>query len=399
MVSNKEDNYGSALLVLDYAKEKGIPLSFSSDPIVLSQYGYLKSSIETELKTFNEILSLSQIYGRLDPEPTPDELLKRIENWKKESDETLNYGWLFKCLKGLTEYIQSGGEKRKQYILEKAQFLKESFPEKGEFAQEWDQFYNFLSKRNFTAAEDVLTRIGADRHIVVESFQNHYFQDFLDNYSLLCRSLPIESLSDVFPKDSSLSEEDSKWAEALIMNWPKATTKTKSINIQELLSNLGFPKLKEITEKSSRDFPSLAPRESLFYIKTDLRSNRTRSSYKHPISLFGSDLDYEGMYIYCLPEYCSVDRIFQKVKDLETSTPVLVLHDRIVNILERRKLAYDFKQDREVPPCLVLDQVGLFYLLRYGNRNVVNQMLIALTTPLSSINPFTPQAANLRPEM
>ena len=396
-ILNGADDYGSARLIQDYLKSHPSLVS-NKDLLEISidnAISYPRKDLETKRREFIEDLELAQSYGQIDntTEDRKETLIQLMDYWYDWAIETGNYGFFYKILVAIRSKIKDDAQIRAVDLNRNLESYKSVHPEwenDEQLSAVISQISARIETQNYAAAEDLLNRlIAGDLDTNSDFIQYDYLSEFLDEYTL--NSARGGKASSTL--QASLlrgHNKDTRGAARLIQNWPKANG-TQPAKISDLLVNLGFA-VDKVTKQST------ILGKDHFHVTLKRPSNGRRSNYKHPISAFGSEAEENGFRVINIFGKMDASRLIDTFKEIGTAKNTLVLLDYSLTLPDRRELARRTKTELSGKTFVVIDRVVLVYLASHYSETAVNRMLMAVTMPFASYQPYIAESSKIMPQ-
>ena len=355
---------------------------------------YPRKDMETRRREFIEDLELAQSYGQIDntTEDRKETLIQIMDSWYDWALESGNYGFFYKILSAIRSKVKDDAQGRAIDLDRNLTLYKSAHAEwekNEQLSAVIAQISTRIESQNY-AAEDLLNRlIAGDLDANVEFIQNDYLAEFLKEYTLNSSKAGKASTT----LQSSLSRglnKDSRAAGNLINNWTKGNG-TSPAKISALLSSLGFT-VDQVTHQ-----PPIQGKEH-FQVTLKRPSNGRKSNYKHPISAFGSEAEEKGFRIINIFGKMDASRLIDTFREIGTAKNTLVLLDYSLTLPDRRELARRTKTELNGKTFVVIDRVVLVYLASHYSETAVNRMLMAVTMPFASYQPYVSDSSKIMPQ-
>lgn len=396
-ILNGADDYGSARLIQAYLKAHPSMIDNKAllDISIEKAITYPRKDMETRRCEFIEDLDLAQSYGQIDntTEDRKETFIQIMDSWYDWAIESGNYGFFYKILTAIRLKIKEDAQVRaidleRNLTLYKAALV--DWEENEQLSSAIAQISARIETQNYAAAEDLLNRlIAGDLDTNIEFIQNDYLAEFLKEYTLNSTKAgkPSSTLQ------ASLSRghnKDSRAAGKLIDNWPKGNG-TSTTKISDLLTTLGFA-VEKVTSQ-----PPIQGKDH-FQVTLKRPSNGRKSNYKHPISAFGSEAEEKGFRVINIFGKMDASRLIDTFKEIGTAKNTLVLLDYALLLPDRRELARRTKTELNGKTFVVIDRVVLVYLASHYSETAVNRMLMAVTMPFTSYQPYVSDSSKIMPQ-
>ena len=231
-------------------------------------------------------------------------------------------------------------------------------------------------------------------------FDNDYFSDFLkpsvyDPLLQECvrskgrslKSFGWAYLEKHLPQDWTARLRDN--SKALVTNWPTRKDTAAPIQIQSLLSGLGFDVLKT-TKVSGR-------KEEMWQINVKPTA-KSLADYLHPIAAFGTQMKSPLQAIFLYGNYTE-QQLVDTVTSMNLGAMSIVFIDRPIDAAGRRYIGEIFHtQKTGQNPFLLVDQVLLLYLAMHQETERL-PALLKCTLPYATYQPFVRDGGSTADEM
>lgn len=394
-----EDDYGSAALILKYAKTHGIELDdFDSDGFSFTDaIVYPQKDTENKRAEFIEDLELAQSYGQIDNtvENSKEAMLQVMETWFAWANETKNFGFFAKILNQFKKKIHKDAQARAVELERHLSVYLAKTPSWEEdelIGNAVQQVRDRIEQQNYAAAEDLLNRLLTnDLDFEVDLQQTDYLEDFFDEYDLNYRRTANSKVTLKSLVNSSKINKDTKGANRLLESWPRGAGVGEN-TLRQLLNALGFT-----PAVIKAEIPLQGKIES-YLVNLKRPQNGRKSNYKHPISAFGSEAEDKGFRVVCLFGKTDATRLIDTFKEIGNAQNTLVLLDYALTLADRRTLARKTKTDLSGKIFAVIDRVVLVYLAKHYTETAINRMLMSVIMPFASYQPYIDKSADVMPQ-
>ena len=403
-IFNGQDDYGSASLILHYLKL--YPVLFENESLLNID---IDRAIEQARKNmpdkrdgFIGDLELAQSYGQIDntTENRKETLIQIMDFWYDWAMETNNYGFFYKILRSIRDRITEDAQIRSVELERNLSAYLSAHPdwEKDEKpAAAIEQIRGRIEKQNYAAAEDLLNRlIAGDFDSEIVFIQHDYLKEFLEEYPMNVdksgkTNSPLRSAAIVRGHN-----KDSKGAGRLIDNWPNGSYGLSVDKIRGLMSALGFQV--STVEKQTSYKGTDKGNQQQYHVMVRRPENGRKSNYKHPISVFGSEAEEKGFRVVVIFGKMDAGRLIDTFKEIGSAQNTIVLLDFALTLPDRRELARRTKTEYNKKTFIVIDRVVAVYLARHYSETAVNRMLMAVTMPFASYQPYISESAKVMPQ-
>ena len=397
LVSDPDDNFGTAKLLLDYCSiiAPTEDLTASIETISNSE-DYAQKDARRKKDNFVGELEFAQANGQIDnsTEDTKEIILQVINNWYDWAQDTGNYGFFGSVLDAYLDQIRKSAKEREGVLLGQLEEISKSAvdmfsPE--EKAQKIDKIKSMITEQKYTAAEDLLTRFWTKEENDGSFFDKDFLNDFLFNYEDYYRPVSSHqfSFSVLASKRGYSYNKEAKQASDLAENWLPGGSDLGSAKLKILLNLLGF-KVRKI-DTQPRISIGKTTYENYFVYTEPIRK------YSHPISAFGTGAATDGFRIVCMTGIYNADQLISVMQQIGNAKHTLVLLDDALPIVERRRLARKTKNELGDKFIGVLDRVVMMYLVRNFDQTHNNRMLLSLVAPFGYYQPYVWKSADPMP--
>ena len=403
-IFNGQDDYGSADLILRYLKAH--PLPFSDEGIlhidITRAIDQARKSLPDKRDGFIGDLELAQSYGQIGntTENRKEALIQIMDFWYDWALETNNYGFFYTILKSMRDKIRDDAQIRAVELERNLSSFFSTHPdfEKDEKAAATvEQIRRCIEKQNYAAAEDLLNRlIAGDFDSGIVFILHDYLKEFLDEYSV---SYDKSGKANTPLRSASIAKghnKDSRGAARLIDNWPAGSNDLSVDKIRGLMTAFGFP-VKNVEKQTSYKGTDKGNQQQ-YHVMIRRPENGRKSNYKHPISVFGSEAEEKGFRVVVIFGKMDAGRLIDTFKEIGSAQNTIVLLDYALTLPERRELARRTKTEYNKKTFIVVDRVVAVYLARHYSETAVNRMLMAVTMPFASYQPYISESAKVMPQ-
>lgn len=401
-----QDDYGSAALILQYLKLH--PLLINDQSILLRDVdklvGPARKGMPAKRNSFIGDLELAQSYGQIDntTENRKETLIEIMDFWYDWAMDTNNYGFFYKILEAMRNKIKDDAHIREVELERNLSAYFSAHPdweEDEKSATAIEQIRKRIEKQNYAAAEDLLNRlIAGDFDSESVFIQHDYLMEFLDEYPT---NFNMSGKSNASLRSSQIARghnKDSRGAGKIIENWPNGSLGLSANKIRDLMTTLGFQINSVERDKSNKDKGTEKGNQQQFQVRIRRPENGRKSNYKHPISVFGSEAEDKGFRIVVIFGKMDAVRLIDTFKEIGSAQNTIVLLDYALTLPERRELARRTKTEYSKKTFVVIDRVVAVYLARHYSETAVNRMLMAVTMPFASYQPYIADSAKIMPQ-
>ena len=403
-IFNGQDDYGSAELILRYLTTH--PLTFEDDSIlhidIARAIDQVRKNMPDKRDGFIGDLELAQSYGQIGntTENRKESLIQIMDFWYDWAMDTNNYGFFYTILKAMRDKIREDAQIRAVELERNLASYISAHPdwEKDEkTASAIEQIRVRIEKQNYAAAEDLLNRLNAgDFDSGIVFIQHDYLKEFLDEYPV---NFDKSGKVNTPLRPSSIARghnKDSRGAERLLENWPSGSYDLSVDKIRGLMTALGFP-VKSV-EKQTSYKGTVKGNQQQYHVMIRRPENGRKSNYKHPISVFGSEAEEKGFRVVVIFGKMDAGRLIDTFKEIGSAQNTIVILDYALTLPERRELARRTKTEYNKKTFVVVDRVAVVYLARHYSETAVNRMLMAVTMPFASYQPYIAESAKVMPQ-
>ena len=397
LVSNPDDNCGTAKLLLDYCSIIAPTEDMSeSEETIINSADYAQKDARRKKDNFIGELEFAQANGQIDnsTEDTKEIILQVINNWYEWAQETRNYGFFGNVLDAYLDQIRKSAKERASVLLGQLEEIKKSAvdmfsPEEKE--QKIAKIKSMITEQKYTAAEDLLTRFWTKEENDGSFFDKDFLNDFLFNYEDYYRPVSSHQFSfSVLASQRGYNyNKEAKQASDLAENWLPGGSDLGSAKLKVLLNLLGF-KVRKI-DTQPRISIGKTTYENYFVYTEPIRK------YSHPIAAFGTGAATDGFRIVCMTGIYNADQLISVMQQIGNAKHTLVLLDDALPIVERRRLARKTKNELGDKFIGVLDRVVMMYLVRNFDQTHNNRMLLSLVAPFGYYQPYVWKSADPMP--
>ena len=403
-IFNGQDDYGSADLIQRYLKTHPIPFNDEStlDIDIDRAIAQARKNLPDKRIGFIGDLELAQSYGQIDntTENRKETLIQIMDFWYDWAMETSNFGFFYTILSAMRGKIRDDAQVRAVELELHLSAYLSAHPDcdKDEkTATAIEQIKRRIEKQNYAAAEDLLNRlIAGDFDSGIVFIQHDYLKEFLDEYSVNYDksgkvNTPLRSIS-----IAKGHNKDSRGAGRLIDNWPSGSYDLSVDKIRGLMTAFGFP-VKSVEKQTSYKGTDKGNQQQ-YHVMIRRPENGRKSNYKHPISVFGSEAEEKGFRVVVIFGKMDAGRLIDTFKEIGSAQNTIVVLDYALTLPDRRELARRTKTEYNKKTFIVVDRVVAVYLARHYSETAVNRMLMAVTMPFASYQPYISESAKVMPQ-
>lgn len=331
-------DFSSANCIIKYIKEvhpeEADAINASYNPEIATAKA--KKTAELQYNRFIGNLEMSPDYGGFG-DKEKDSVQWIVDQWYGKTEETLNFGFFKKILKGFREKAQED-------------LLKPLQKENVVRSYEYNQVNDL--REFWEVYEDIYTKVEQ---------QGYTLQKLLERSGMYQPGTESQLLAD---------------------NWLKNVGNAGEDRVKALMEALGFS-VDTVSQQQGID-------EKLenYLVMLKKPENRQRDRYSHPVSAFGSQAEKEGFSVVCLHGTQDSDSLVETFQEIGNARHCLILLDSALESMERRALARKAKQAANGRIYAVVDRVVLVYLMNHYKKATVNKMLMAVTMPFTACQPY-----------
>lgn len=395
----KDDDYGTAQLLLKYIKSKGIDeLELTTFPSIEEAIKGARKRADVKKDEFIENLELAQSYGQIENtlEDKKDKILQSVNEWFLRCNEDNNFGFFDRILKAFDGKIKEEAKGREETIKKELKSYCSNHKDllEGDRAKERiSKIQNMIIQQNYTVAEDLINRLSNDEvESEIELLQNDYLQQFINSYDYNYKIvIDAGKMVSRLVATNLRAKKDTKGGKRLVEHWLSNGGQLGDQKLNLLLSTMGFA-IGRIQEQSK-----ISEKIETYNIFLKKPENGRKSNYKHPIAAFGSNAVEDGFRVVCLYGKYDTDRLIDTFREIGNTKHTLVLLDYALSLSERRRLARKIKA--EIPEKIfgVIDRVVLMYLINNYEETSINRMLMSVIMPYTYYQPYVVKSADIMP--
>ena len=390
-------NFGTAGLILQYLAAMGKPLPALpsyADACISQSAAATKIKIGEFRRRYALAIAVGQIgHGNAFLENAE----QIIRYWYDVCDEAHNYGFLYRLIEHIYEYIHSEAAERKTRLFNYLERLKTNNADLFvQYPQAKERISSLIEDENFSVAEDEISHLTrGDYDTGLEAPEAlRYLKDFGAEYDQDYRLVSnlSASVQNLFTRNFHNKEQ--KGALGLIENWIQGGRNNEE-RISRLLIYLGW------TNINVRKNNFLGNPIEVYHVsqKDEIHG---RHNTPHMIAPFGSMIGSRGFEVICLYGATDCMSLMERIASIDgfRGGARLVLIDGVLSAPERRALARKIKKANFFHTYMVLDRVLLAYLHNNYKSSIINRMLIAAGMPFSWYQPYVAESGNyMAPEM
>lgn len=347
---------------------------------------------------FIESLELAQSYGQIESsaEDKKEKILQSINVVYERCRPTFDYGFFAGVVAAFQAKIDREAVRRGKTLHAELAALRANMPaaadedEEKRRAERFARIEAMIAAKNYTVAEDMLHRFGADDDdSPLEALQTDELRDFLYDYELYYTKVydagrPLRTLLRFKGHNKAVRGGDK-----LVESWLQPGGTMDEQRIRALLQQLGF------SVSSVRAIPRVAKTEQYEVLLAEAAGGRR--SFSHPIAAFGSKGARVPFRVLCLYGKFDADTLIARFKEIGTARHTIVLLDYALPKDQRNRLARKTKSD--IPECAfaVIDRVVVSCLAENYEETKLTHALLSITMPYTFYQPYIPDAVNAMP--
>ena len=390
------DDYGSARLILQYlhltAPELPPP---ASEEQISEAAQYARADIENRRKGFMEDLELRSAYGQIDNTKVDmkESFVQIMDHWYQKALADENYGFFYKILEGIIAHIKKNACSRSVGLEQDVSAYIAEHPgaEQDEtIGRAISQIRKRIAAQNYAAAEDLLNRLQKnDLDTPGSVLGTDYLVDFLNNYQMYTSRA---GLTGTRFQSVHVHNKDTKGGNLLLESWPP-NTGMYSDRVRRLLTTMGFNVGSVVPQDPIRN-------NSSFLVTIAQPPDGRKHTYTHPIVAFGSEAEKDGFRTVIVYGRMDANRLIDLMEQIGPAFNTMIIVDYSLTLADRRTLARMTKSLHLDKCFIVVDRLVAAYLAWNYTENTVNRMLMALTIPFSSYQPYVYDSATpIPPEL
>lgn len=393
------NNYGTADRIIEYLEVMGegkpVAVPDNSDDFL----SRTEMQINMRYRSFCETYALAVNYGQIIKSDAFCYTLEdTVRYWYAFCKESKNYGFFTNILLQAEEQIHASAQQYEAQLEEQLDALISSNQQYFDTHPDYAEAIRVqISNQNFTVAEDWMARIRiGDFSLDLQKPEAlDYLERFWNSFVVIYnRVFDASRPLSVLLGRREVRNKDSKRAQQLIDNWLHNGNRSNSERIRQLLNLLGWQNI-QVTQHQF----AVEPRGE-FYEVCKERNVAGMTATMHPIAAYGTNLDTKPMYVTCLYGIYDCDRLYEKMRALDTiDGSKIILLDYALGQADRRALARKLKKRenglRNVN--LVIDRVLITYLANNYNENLINRILMATAMPFSYCQPYVVESVHTMP--
>ena len=390
-MENLADDYGCAKLIKEYLEYLGADWNDDKYNIELNMADALDQFAATYDNAIGS-LELEQSYGMIEADKKEKILELTLIQYKK-AQSTHNYGFFRRMLACVDHNILTEAKKREIPLNESLNTVITEYSDNKDAVQLIKEAKEMMKIQNYTVAEDIIHRIQSNDFSYKDSvISEDNLDEFIKEYDSIYRIVgdARTNLVKAINMNTRGPQKDVKRGKTLIDNFPTGNN-TSVEKIKMLVSYLGF-KVKNVIVDSERH-----PTYDSYAIELQKNSNGKKENFTHPIAPFGSLALENGFRVICLFGSYDAQRLIDKFKEIGTSKHTIVLLDYALKLPERRSLARKIKEELSDKIFIIIDRVTIYYLADHYAENKINRMLMEVTMPYSSYQPYSIDSARAIP--
>lgn len=388
---NFADDYGCAELIKAYMEYSGEAWDDERYNIGLNMADAWNEFAATYDNAIGS-LELEQSYGMIDADSKEKVLELNYLQYEK-AKSTHNYGFFRRMLVCVENNIRSEAKKREASLNESLNTIESEYSDDQDVQKLILEAKEMMKIQNYTVAEDIIHRIQSNDLSYNDSVMSEdNLKEFINEYESIYRIVGDAKTNLVMAinRNTRGPRKDIKRGATLIENFPVGKN-TNSEKIRTLISYLGF-NVKSVSIDKERH-----PTYDSFAVELQKNANGKKENFTHPIAPFGSLALENGFRVICLFGTYDTQRLIDKFKEIGTSKHTIVLLDYPLKRTERRILARKIKKELSDKVFIVIDRVTIYFLADHYAENKINRMLMEITMPYSSYQPYSIDSARAIP--
>ena len=383
------DDYGCAKLIKAYMEYSGFAWDDEKYNIELNMADAWNEFVATYDNAIGS-LELEQSYGMIDADSKERVLELNYLQYEK-AKLTHNYGFFRRMLACVESNILSEAKKREVSLNESLNTVESEYSDNQDVQNLIYEAKEMMKIQNYTVAEDIIHRIQSNDLSYNDSVMSEdNLKEFIREYDSIYRIVGDAKTNLVMAISRRGPRKDVKRGATLIENFPVGKN-TNVEKIRTLVSYLGF-KVKNVSIDKEKH-----PTYDSFSVELQKNANGKKENFTHPIAPFGSLALENGFRVICLFGAYDAQRLIDKFKEIGTSRHTIVLLDYSLKSLERRILARKMKKEMSDKVFIIIDRVTIYYLADHYAENKINRMLMEITMPYSSYQPYSIDSARAIP--
>ncbi len=369
-----------------------------------SQIKEAKKAAEDRTKNFKEKLELAYTYNRIS-EPEKERLATIMEEYKPKFFEIMDFGCWSQFLDALEKTINRLADERRKDLRKEIDARKQLLGD-NEVSAILDEADDLLeNSMNFAVTEEYLNRFdNGERNFSDDLYalihEEDSFKKFLSDEVFKPLQHECESHSGRTLKSFATKYLETRMPESwttrnredslrLISNWPIKKSATANSSIQNLFSGLGFV-VKKVEKGQGK-------REEFYKLFVEA-SPKSMADYRHPISLFGTQMKSPINVVVLYGNYAP-KQLVDTITGLDFGGMTIVLIDRPIDRASRRQIGEIFHtQTSRHNPFILIDQILIMHLAMYQTTERI-PVLLKCTLPYTSYQPFVRDGGSTADEM
>ena len=388
---NFADDYGCAKLIKAYMEYRGEVWDDEKYNIELNMADAWNEFVATYDNAIGS-LELEQSYGMIDADSKEKVLELNYLQYEK-TKSTHNYGFFRRMLECVENNILSEAKKREISLNDSLYIVESEYSDNQDVQKLILEAKEMMKIQNYTVAEDIIHRIQSNDLSYNDSVMSEdNLKEFIREYESIYRIVGDAKTNLVMSinRNTRGPRKDVKRGATLIENFPVGKN-TNSEKIRTLVSYLGF-NVKSVSIDKERH-----PTYDSFAVELQKNANGKKENFTHPIAPFGSLALENGCRVICLFGTYDAQRLIDKFKEIGTSKHTIILLDYSLKHIERRDLARKIKKELSDKVFIVIDRVTIYFLADHYAENKINRMLMEITMPYSSYQPYSIDSARAIP--
>ncbi len=389
------DDYGSAELIKQYFyanNREWDDARYDIEANASDAFKAFNTAYEYAIGTFE----LHQSYGMINAD-LKEKILKLTKHQFDKAEANKNYGYFKRVLNAVIKNIMVEAKIRETTLNENLNNVIEEYSHNEDAMQLIEEAKEMMKKQNYTVAEDIIHRIQSNDFSYRESIMfddEDNLNELLIEYDAIYRIVdePRINLVMAINKNTKGPRKDTKRGAILIDNFPQSNI-TSIEKIKKFIMYLGFnvDTIKKDESRSSKNS------YNSYNVELKKNTNGKKENFTHPIAPFGSLALENGFRVVCLFGMFDTQRLIDKFKEIGVSKHTIVLLDYALKKQDRQELARKIKDEISDKIFIVIDRVVAYYLADHYAENKINRMLMKVTMPYSSYQPYSIDAARAIP--
>ena len=385
------DNLGQSVLIQNYLNSK-----CGENNNAWQFFGDLQNSrnkAENDIARFKGDLEMAFAYGRIS-EDTKEELNENILNISEKFAKFYNYGCIRAFLDSQHKVIAKSRDERLHELKQDIEERKRNKPQSHLFCL-LDKALEKMDapESNFAVAEEYINRFDSglvdytyNADLNKENPFNKFINDDFEKIFDLCQKNERRNFKtfaadylDRELKKKIFSQQYKNNAIELIRQMPNTPTETTPLQIQILLSQLGF-----VVAQSPKLINNSRLGNNIVQFSVELEPDaKDKSEYAHPIDIMGTKL-HSPVNVFCFYGKLQPNNIVDKICSQELNYTAIVFLNGTMSLSGRRQMAERFHKEKSTRnPFILIDWVLLLHLAMYQQTERL-PILLNCTLPFTS---------------